>query len=198
MIDKHVFAKFEYFGLGDYIIKTGKKISCKNMPFDRYTADDVNASYVHFKKKLNDKEFKKIIWNSAQHLNNSADDDFRAEFNQTNIQQNINQSIDQSKQDIIQNVTNEVISEITNNLHEEHTDAETIILNQLELSNSYTEQNITELEQHLQQFNQSNFITKNEIKNLETKIIQNNEVHLREIKEKIKDQINFLDKFINS
>ncbi len=193
------FIKFEELGLDDYIIKTGKKILCKTMPLETYTADDIILNNVVFQAQYEDKEFKKIILHASEEESVAPDSvsDFRAETSQTKVQKNVQQIIEQNIENITENVTNNVLNEI-HNVQQENIDHETLILNQLEQSNSYTEQNIIELEQHLQNFNQNTYVTKHTLNNLETKILNNQEVHYNELKEEIKEHKNYFHKFINS
>lgn len=196
MINVDSFVEFKDIGQEDYIIDLGRKLLCNKMPLNRYTADDITGSVINLDTPIYEKEFKNIISNFSD---SGYGDEIPVEKTTPHKNTNKVQKIVEEKiNNVTENLSNEIHNEFNSAIQEQNINIESLIVNKMEESNSYTDQTIMELEQHLNHFNQNNFITRNEMRQLETKIVNNNEVHYKDLKEEIKEHKNFFEKFINS
>jgi hypothetical protein len=153
-----------------------------------YTNSEVNYS---FKSKVENNNFKKIINNSqtSQFITNAID----------NSAQNFIdvKTIEEIKTDKTENKTENVFND--NNFIKNEQKIEEIIIQKLEESNSYTEEQILQIENNLNEFLVSeNYVTENQFNNTIHYIQEDQENNKKEVEKVILGTRKFFEDFLNN
>ncbi len=212
-MDFEAFVEFSDLGLDDYIIDLDWDIQAKRFPASHHTAGDLRAINVGQKQSKKQKVFKTLgpikreqsspsnIYDHGYSLETSAEAFTKTQSDsERNVILNTAEKITEILGDKIVNevINHNSFSENVNVKIEESVTSISDVLNQkIEQSNSFTTEQITELESNMSMINNTH-IHPRELKIIEERVTEQNEKIKQEIDRKIENQKDFFTKFLNS
>jgi hypothetical protein len=212
-VDFEAFVEFSDLGLDDYIIDLDWDIEAKRFLPSHHTAGDLRAINVGQKQSKKQKVFKTLgplkrensepvnIHDSGYNLDAPA-----VEGNQTQSDSERNVILNTAEK-ITEILGDKIVNEVINHnsfsenvnvkIEESVTNISDVLNQKIEQSNSFTTEQITELESNMNMINNTH-IHSRELKTIEERVTEQNEKIKQEIDRKIEKQKDFFTKFLNS
>jgi hypothetical protein len=206
------FVEFSDLDIDDYIIDLDWDIQAKQFPLSRHTAGDLRSiqniqkSLVKQKvfKALGELKIEKITSANIPALDNAGN--VTSAFSQTQSESE-RDTIIAATERITEVISDKIVNEVVNNnsfseiidvkVEESVTNISDVLNQKIEQSNSFTAEQITELEMNMSMINHTH-VHPRELKIIEERVIEQNEKIKQEMDQKIEQQKDFFTKFLNS
>ena len=212
-MDFEAFVEFSDLGLDDYIIDLDWDIRAKHFSLSCHTAGDlraVNGGNKHPKKQKVFKMLGSLKRDKVENLN-IYDSGYNLESSSTASIQTQSESerdiILTTAEKITEVVSEKIVNEVINSssfsenvnvkIEESVTNISDVLNQKIEQSNSFTTEQIIELEANMNIINHTH-VHPRELKIIEERVIEQNEKIKQEMDRKIDQQKDFFTKFLNS